>query len=52
MNKILQIDDLRKPATKRLKGESLIEQFMREYKWTREKAIASAKRRNNFKLFN
>jgi len=48
----LNIDDLRKPTTKRLKGESLIEHLMRDHKWTREKAIASVKRRNNFKLFN
>ena len=50
MSDKLKIDDLRKPSTKRLEGETLIEHLMREYKWTRAKAIASAKRRNNFKL--
>ena len=50
MNKILQIDDLIKPMTKRLEGESLINHLMRDYKWTREKAIASVKRRNGFTL--
>ena len=48
----LKIDDLRKPKTIRLKGETLIEHLMREYKWTRQQAIDSIKRRNNFKLFN
>ena len=48
----LNIDDLRKPTTKRLKGESFVDHLMRDCKWTKEKAIASVKRRNNFKLFN
>ena len=52
MNKILQIDDLRNPTTKRLEGESLIEHLMRDYKWTREKATASVKRRNAYILHN
>jgi len=50
MGKTLQVDDLIKPTTKQLKGESLIEHLMRDRKWTRAKAIASVKRRNNFKL--
>ena len=48
----LNIDDLRKPTTKRLKGESLIDHLMRDHKWTRRQAIDSIKRRSNFKLFN
>ena len=50
MGKTLQVDDLRKPTTKRLEGETLIDHLMRDYKWTREKAIASVKRRNGFAL--
>ena len=50
MSKTLQIDDLRKPTSKQLKGETLVEHLMREYKWTRQQALDSVKRRNGFKI--
>lgn len=46
----LKIDDLRKPSTRRLQGETLVDHLMREYKWTRQQALDSVKRRNGFKL--
>jgi hypothetical protein len=47
----LQIDDLRIPTTKQLHGELLIAYLMKRFKYTREQALASVKRVNNFKLF-
>jgi hypothetical protein len=48
----LKIDDLRIPTTKELKGEELITYLMKRFKYTREQALDSVKRANNFKLFN
>ena len=52
MSDKLKVDDLRIPTTKELKGEDLIVYLMKRFDYTREQALASIKRVNNFKLFN
>tara|TARA_Y100000310_G_scaffold315818_1_gene366839 strand:- start:754 stop:900 length:147 start_codon:yes stop_codon:yes gene_type:complete len=46
----MKIEDLRIPTTKQLKGEEVIAYLIKRFKYTREEAIASVKRANNFKL--
>tara|TARA_Y100000310_G_scaffold148347_1_gene147587 strand:+ start:1904 stop:2059 length:156 start_codon:yes stop_codon:yes gene_type:complete len=50
MSKTLQVDDLRIPTTKELKGEELIAYLMKRFNYTRKQALASVKRASNFKL--
>ena len=52
MSKTLQIDDLRIPTTKELKGEEIVVYLMKRFDYTREQALASVKRAHNFKLSN
>ena len=52
MSDKLQVDDLRIPTTKELKGKELIDYLMKRFSYTREQALASVKRAHNFKLFN
>tara|TARA_Y100000310_G_C20170156_1_gene573280 strand:+ start:52 stop:207 length:156 start_codon:yes stop_codon:yes gene_type:complete len=50
MNGKLKVEDLRIPTTKQLKGEELIAYLIKRFDYTREQALASIKRTNNFKL--
>ena len=50
MSDKLRVEDLRIPTTKQLKGEELIAYLMKNWKYTREEALASINRVNNFEL--